>query len=96
MGSSFREFRQTLRGKVFPYFCFILYLSTLLMFELNETMRGHLIGPKSWDQTVIIFETSNVQPVQSMDCLCYVCWKLCIKWFFGMYRAGNGRETRVH
>ena len=21
---------------------------------------------------------------------------LCIKWCFGMYRVGNGRETRVH
>ena len=38
-----------------PYLGFILYLSTLLMFELNEVMRGHLIGPKSWDRIVIIF-----------------------------------------
>ena len=42
-----------------PYLGFILYLSTLLMFELNEAVRGHLIGPKSWDRIVIIFETSN-------------------------------------
>ena len=48
------------------------------MFELNEAVRGRLIGPKSWDRIVIIFETSNGQPVQSMDCLCCVCWKLCI------------------
>ena len=81
---------------VSPYLGFILYLSTLLMFELNEAVRGRLIGPKSWDRIVIIFETSNVQPVQSTDCLCCVCWKLCIKWYFSMYRAGNGRETRVH
>ena len=66
------------------------------MFELNEAVRGRLIGPKSEDRIVIIFETSNVQPVQSTDCLCCVCWKLCIKWCFGMYRAGNGREIRVH
>ena len=32
---------------VSPYLGFILYLSTLLMFELNETVRGRLIGPKS-------------------------------------------------
>ena len=25
------------------------------MFELNEAVRGHLIGPKSWDRIVIIF-----------------------------------------
>ena len=32
---------------VSPYLGFILYLSTLLMFELNEAMRGRLIGPKT-------------------------------------------------
>ena len=78
MGSGFREFRQTLRGKVSPYLGFILYLSTLLMFELNEAVRGRLIDPKSWDRIIIIFETSNVQPVQSTDCLCCVCWILCV------------------
>ena len=31
---------------VSPYLGFILYLSTLLMFELNEAVRGCLIGPK--------------------------------------------------
>ena len=48
---------------VSPYLGFILYLSTLLMFELNETVRGRLIGPKYWDRIVIIFETQMVQPV---------------------------------
>ena len=66
------------------------------MFELNEAVRGRLIGPKTWDRIVIIFETSNGQPVLFTDCLWWVCWKLCIKWCFGMYRAGNGREIRVH
>ena len=66
------------------------------MFELNEAVRSRLIGPKSWDLIVIIFETSNGQPVQSTDCSCCVCLELCIKWCFGMYRAGNGSETRVH
>ena len=37
---------------VSPYLSFILYLSTLLMFELNEVVRGRLICPKSWDQIV--------------------------------------------
>ena len=27
----------------------------MLMFELNEAVRGRLIGPKSWDRIVIIF-----------------------------------------
>ena len=48
---------------VSPYLGFILYLSTLLMFELNDVVRGRLIGPKSWDRIVIIFETQMVQPV---------------------------------
>ena len=54
---------------VSPYLGFILYLSTLLMFELNEAVRGRLIGPKSWDRIVIIFEASNGQLVQFTDCL---------------------------
>ena len=48
---------------VSPYLCFILYLCTLLMFELNEVVRGRLISPISWDRIVIIFETQMVQPV---------------------------------
>ena len=32
---------------VSPYLGFILYLSTLLMIELNEAVRGRLVGPKS-------------------------------------------------
>ena len=34
---------------VSPYLGFILCLRAMLMFELNEVMRGRLIGPKSWD-----------------------------------------------
>ena len=37
------------------YLCFTLSLSTLLMLELNEAMRGRLIGLKSWDRNVRIF-----------------------------------------
>ena len=51
------------------YLGFILFLSTLLMFELNKAVRGRLIGPKTWDRIVIIFETSNGQPVQFTDFL---------------------------
>ena len=35
---------------VSPYLGFIPSLSTLSMFELNEAVRGRLIGPKSWDR----------------------------------------------
>ena len=37
---------------VSPYLGFILRLSTLLMFELNEVVRGCLIGSKSWNRGV--------------------------------------------
>ena len=36
--------------EVSPYLGFIHSLSTLRMFELNETVRGRLIGPKPWDR----------------------------------------------
>ena len=34
---------------VSPYLGFIIRLSTLRMFELNDAVRGRLIGHKSWD-----------------------------------------------
>ena len=34
---------------VSPYLSFIPILSVLRMFELNEAVRGRLIGPKTWD-----------------------------------------------
>ena len=37
---------------VSPYLGFIPSLSTLSMFELNEAVRGRLIGPKTWDLIV--------------------------------------------
>ena len=37
------------------YLVFIPSLSTLSMFELNEAVRGRLIGPKTWDRIVGIF-----------------------------------------
>ena len=40
---------------VSPYLGFILCLKAMLMFELNEAVRGRLIDPKSWDRIVIIF-----------------------------------------
>ena len=37
---------------VSPYLSFIPILSILRMFELNEAVRGRLIGPKTWDRIV--------------------------------------------
>ena len=50
-----RSLDKLLEVGVSPYLGFILSLSTLRMFESIEAVRGHLIGPKSWDQIVINF-----------------------------------------
>ena len=55
VGTGFRRFPQTPRGRVSPYLSFILVLSTLQMFESNEAVRGRLIGPKPWDRIDINF-----------------------------------------
>ena len=47
-----RSFDKLREVGVSPYLGFILYLSTLLMFELNEAVRGRLIGSKSWNRGV--------------------------------------------
>ena len=54
---------------VSPYLGFILCLRAMLMFELNEAIRGRLIGPKSWDRIVIIFGAI----LQFTDCVHGLC-----------------------
>ena len=44
-----RSLDKLLEVGVSPYLDFILCLRVMLMFELNEAVRGRLIGPKSWD-----------------------------------------------
>ena len=51
-----RSFEKLREVGVSPYLGFILYLSTLLMFELNEAVRGRLIGSKSWNRGVGFFK----------------------------------------
>ena len=55
MGTGFKDFSQTPRGRGFSLLGFILCLRTMLMLELVEAVRGRLIGPKSWDRIVMIF-----------------------------------------
>ena len=57
MGTRFKEFPQTPRGRGFSLHWFILYLRTMLMLELVEVVRGRLIGPKTWDRIVLIYGT---------------------------------------
>ena len=76
---------------------FIPVLSTLQMFESKEAVRGRLISPKTWDRIIGNFFLAMVQPVTvGRGFLGKLSVNLWIKWCFGMYRAGNGRETRVH
>ena len=44
------SFLQLQEVGVSPYLSFILILRFLLMFELNEVVRGRLIDPKPWDR----------------------------------------------
>ena len=50
---SFLRFREV---GVSPYLGFIPSLSTLLMFGLNEAVRGRLICPKTWDRIDLILK----------------------------------------
>ena len=61
--SNLRSFNKLREVEVSPYLLFTLLLSVLRMFELNEVVRGRLIGPKAWDRIVIIFGTKMEQPV---------------------------------
>ena len=45
-----------------PYLSFYSHLNVLLMFRLNEAVRGRLIGPKTWDRIDRIFESKMSSP----------------------------------
>ena len=100
MSSGIGSFFKLLEVGFSPYLGFIPIFSTLLMFRLNEAVRGRLIGPKTWDRIDKIFERRMEQPVTAprlfRGCLGVVWVNLCIKWLLGMHWAGNGRGLRVH
>ena len=61
-----------------PYLSFYSHLNVLLMFRLNEAVRGRLIGPKTWDRIDKIFERKMKQPVTAprliwVQNLAFVC-----------------------
>ena len=47
-----RRFLKLREVGVSPYLSFILCLRAILMFELNEAVRGRLIGSKFWNRGV--------------------------------------------
>ena len=57
VGTRFKEFRQTPRGRGFFLLGFILCLRTMLMLELVDAVGGRLIGPRTWDRIVWIYGT---------------------------------------
>ena len=85
-----------------PYLGFIPIFSTLLMFRLNEAVRGRLIGPRTWDRIIrnslgFFSPSVTVQKyLVGMGCLSVVCVDLCIECLLGIQWAGNGRGFRVH
>ena len=59
MGTGFREFPQTPRGRGFSLLGFYTLFKCFSMFLLVEALNGRLIGPKPWDRIDIIFGTPN-------------------------------------
>ena len=64
MGTIFREFPQTPRGRGFSLLGFIPILNVLRMFESNEAVKGRLIDPKTWDR----IDTKFLEPRCSRSC----------------------------
>ena len=56
MDSGFGSFRQTSRGRGFILLGFYTLFKYFIMFGLIEALNGRLIGPKTWDRIVVIFE----------------------------------------
>ena len=63
MDSVIGSFFKLLEVGFSPYLSFTLILNVLLMFRLNEAVRGRLIGPKTWDRIDKIFKRIMEQPV---------------------------------
>ena len=74
MGTRFREFPQTPRGRGVSLLGFYSLFKSYVNVELNEAVRGRLIGPKSWDRIVIIFGA-----IFTVHGLCaWTVWAVCV------------------
>ena len=60
--SGIRSFFKLLEVGFSPYLGFIPILNVLLMFRLNEAVRGRWIGPKTWDRIIGNIFFAMVQP----------------------------------
>ena len=66
------------------------------MFESNEAVRGHLIGPKPWDRIDMNYWKPKCLVRNCEGCLGFLIHKVCMKSCIDCNEAGNGREMRVH
>ena len=89
MDSGIGSFFKFLEIGFSPYLSFYSHLNVLLMFRLNEVVRGRLIGPKTWDRIDRIFERKLEQFVTAPWLfrgylgvvwfnLCFKCCLVCI------------------
>ena len=60
--SRIESFFKLLEVRFSPYLIFIPILNVLLMFRLNEVVRGRWIGPKTWDRIIGNIFFAMVQP----------------------------------
>ena len=52
VGTGFREFPQTPRGRGFSLLAFYSCFKYFTNVESKETVRGRLIGPKTWNRII--------------------------------------------
>ena len=62
VGSGIGSFFNLLEVGFSPYLGFISILNVLLMFRLNEAVRGRWIRPKTWDRIIGNIFSAMVQP----------------------------------
>ena len=96
MGTGFREFPQTPRGKGFSLLGFYTLFKCFSMFWLVEALNDRLNGPKTWDRSVRIFRSRVGNLGTVTDCYGFMCDELGYNSCVDVYEAGNGREIRVH
>ena len=95
MGTGFREFPQTPRGRGFSLLGFYTLFKFFSIFRLVEALNDRLIGPKTWDRSVRIFGSRLGNLGTVTDFYGFMCDELCYNSCIDVYEAENGHEIRV-
>ena len=90
MDPGFASFDKLQEVGVSPYLCFIPILSVFQCFGWLEAVKGHLIGPKTWDRSVRIFGSRLGTLGTVTDFYGFFYDNLLNKLCFGVYKTGNG------